>query len=364
MIWLKRLALVVLGLVVAFGAIELVLRLTFSPPEIARYVAAPAPAEGPFWVDHPFFPFIGRANAEYAIQVPVNGTDVNVSVKNNAYGFRSHELPFEKSPQDYFVITLGESTTWGAAAETNAATWPELLEARLQAKYPDRRVRVFNFGTNNSTLAYSVVALALVGSRIRPDLVIVYHGFNELGVATDHGYRVDHSHFFRDLALGFPWPTFQVHVASALLSSYTVAYVTGLLDERVGANNLATHVQWPIEFDTTLDDDGIRSAMTREWAHLETVESLARGSGASALYSTFQYFDGNDHTYQLVNESLRNFFAARALKYVDQDALIPDFDSRLQYDPCHFTRAGDEMMADNFFKAIVEAGYVERAPAR
>jgi hypothetical protein len=358
--WLKRLGLILLGLVVALSAVELVLRMKFSPPEIAAYISAPMPEEGPRWVDHPFFPFIGRPNAEYEFSVRVNGADVAVKVKNNSYGFRSHEPSFEKSPADYFVVALGESTTWGAAAETNAATWPELLETRLQAKYPERRVRVFNFGTNNATLAYSIAALALIGSRVRPALIIVYHGFNEFGVAVDRGYRVDHSHFFRDLGLGFPWPTFQRHVPAALLSSYTVAYLTGKLDEKVGANSLATAVQWPIEFDESLDDEGIKRAMTREWEHLETVEWLARGSGANALFSTFQYFDGNDHGYQLVNESLRNFFSARGLKYVDQDALIPDFDSRIQYDPCHFTRAGDEMMAANFFDAIVKAGYLER----
>jgi hypothetical protein len=355
---LARLVLVLLGLVVALGAIELAFRLEFSNDEIRYYIADPVPATGGRWVDHPFFPFVGRPNAEYDFQIPVNGVQANVKVKNNSYGFRSHELPTEKAAGDYFVIALGESTTWGSASETNALTWPELLEARLQAKYPERHVRVFNFGTQNVTVAYSVVALALIGMRIHPDLIIVYHGFNELGVAIAPNYRPDHSHFFRDLGMGLSWPGFQRTMPRILLSSYTIAYLSSLADQRIGANNLSFYVQWPIDFDESLDDEGVKRGMSRDWEHLMTVEALARGSGARTLYSTFQYFDGKDHSYELVNDSLREFFAAHDLEYVDQDVLIPDFDSTLQYDVCHFTRAGDEMMAENFFRKIVAEGFV------
>jgi lysophospholipase L1-like esterase len=358
-----RLALLVLGLIVALAAVEIAFRIAFSANEIREYVNSPLPMEAARWVDHPFLPFVGRPSTQYTLQVPVNGTQVDVTVMNNAYGFRSHELPATKAPSDYFVVTLGESTTWGSAAATNAETWPELLEAKLRARYPERNVRVFNFGTQNVTLPYSIVALALVGVHLHPDLVITYHGYNEFGAATADNYRIDHSHFFRDLQLDERWLGFQRSIPRALLASYAITYLTDQADRRLGANNLADYVQRPIRFDQSYHDEDVRRVLLRDWQHLRTVDALARGYGGTALFSTFQYFDGTDRFHQIVNETLRATFDQYGLAYVDEEALIPDSDRRLQYDPCHFTDAGNEVMAENFFQAIVARGLVGDRPA-
>ena len=61
---------------------------------------------------------------------------------------------------------------------------------------------------------------------------------------------------------------------------------------------------------------------------------------------------------------LRNLFETESIPFVDQDALIPDHDRSLQYDECHFTAAGDAAMAANFFRRIVDDGYLESRPLR
>jgi len=353
----KGVATAAIASLLSLALLEIGLRTTFSPEQIAAHIAAPAPIESSRWTDHPFFPFIGRPEARYEMDVPPG---VHIAVRNNAYGFRSHELPAAKTGDDYFIVTLGESTTWGAAAETNATTWPELLEARLRARYPKRNVRVFNFGTQNVTLPYSVTALALIAVRVKPDLVIVYHGFNEVGPTTASNYRYDHVHFFKDLSLGLRWTGFQRSIPRSWLKSYAVAYLTDKADRWIGANNLAFYVTHEIEFDKSLDENGLRQRMTQEWGHLRTIDGVARAHGAKTLFSTFQFYEGKDDLNRLVNETLRDYYAANALDFVDQDALIPDFDRSLQFDQCHFTRAGDEKMAENFFGKIVEKGYVER----
>ena len=354
----KRLGLVVIGFAVVFALLEVVLRVRFRHGEIVTYVGEPVPDAASRWVDHPFFPFVGRSDAAYDIEVPVNGAEVVVHVQNNSYGFRSHEFPERKTPGDFFIVALGESTTWGAAAETNALTWPELLETRLRARYPTRNIRVFNLGTQNVTLPYSVVALSLFAPLTQPDLVITYHGYNDFGPATARGFRFDHSHFFRDLAIGLRFPGFQRSLPRRALSSYAIAYLSALADDAISANNLAYYVQRNITV-AHLDDEGIKRVLMREWEHMRTIDAVARGYGGTALFSTFQFFDGEDRHHRLVNESLRTFFTANRLAYVDQEALIPDSDTSLQYDPCHFTRAGDERMAANFFAYVVEHHLLE-----
>src|SRR5262245_3512561 len=101
------------------AAVEIGFRAAFSPEQIVNYIDAAEPVEAIRWTDHPFLPFIGKAEGAYETDVPP-GT--HIRVRNNAYGFRSHELPTEKTASDYFVVTLGESTTWGAAATSNETT--------------------------------------------------------------------------------------------------------------------------------------------------------------------------------------------------------------------------------------------------
>jgi hypothetical protein len=94
-----------------------------------------------------------------------------------------------------------------------------------------------------------------------------------------------------------------------------------LADDAISANNLAYYVQRNITV-AHLDDEGIKRVLMREWEHMRTIDAVARGYGGTALFSTFQFFDGEDRHHRLVNESLRTFFTANRLAYVDQEALI------------------------------------------
>ena len=91
--------------------------------------------------------------------------------------------------------------------------------------------------------------------------------------------------------------------------------------------------------------------------------AIARGNGAAVLFSTFQFYDGDNPFWRYTNETLKRLFEQEAIPYVDQDALIADYDRSLQFDVCHFTPAGDALMATNFFRKIVEEGFLESRPA-
>jgi lysophospholipase L1-like esterase len=362
---LSRLALVALGLAAVGLALEVGVRAVLGKAGVAAYRGPRDPAADAWWVDHPFLPYVGRPSAEYTtVLAPATGP-VSVHVRNNAYGFRAHDLPalpLEKGPDDFVVVVLGESTTWGAYAQSNAETWPERLEAKLRAHDPSRDVRVFNLATPNATSAYSVVVLSLVGVHLRPDLVIAYHGFNDYGPAGAKHYRLDHAHFFRDLRLDDRFNGVQPMIADWMLRSHAVTYVTGLLDRRfVGGNDLAARVTHPLVPDDEIGREDVALArLARNWGHLTTIDALARGWSGRSLFATFQFFDGSDTTYARVNESLRRLFRERDMDYVDLDALIPDRDASLQLDACHFTAAGEERVAESFFRHIVDHGLLSR----
>jgi len=345
-----------IGVVGALLIVEVGMRLSLGEAGIQHYRWPNEPEESARWQDHPFLPYVGRAGAEYVANVGHMGA-LQAHVRNNAWGFRSHEPPAEKLPRDYHVITLGGSTTWAVAAADNSQTWPELLGARLQRQYPERNVRVFNFGTQNATSAYSLVALSLMAVHLEPDLVIVYHGINDIYPAMLSTFRPDHAHFFRDLALDARWQGIQRMVPKPLLSSFAVTYITARWDLAIGANQLAFYVTR----DTGTPIEGAESGkkhLRRNWMHLVTMDSIARGHGARALFSTFQFFDGSAAPNAWSNETLRDTFREHGLDYVDVDAALPDGDRTLQFDECHFTSDGEHRMAEVFFRAIERRGYI------
>ena len=55
-----------------------------------------------------------------------------------------------------------------------------------------RRFEVYNFGLNGALSPFSVVNLPLHGVRYDPDLVIVYHGVNDLGALGRSSLRTDY----------------------------------------------------------------------------------------------------------------------------------------------------------------------------
>jgi hypothetical protein len=97
--------------------------------------------------------------------------------------------------------------------------------------------------------------------------------------------------------------------------------------------------------------------------NFRTIHAIATGEGGDVLFSTFQFYDGSQVNAQRLNRAWREFFAAQQYWYVDQDALIPDRDRSINLDDCHFTRKGDELMARNFYDAIVASGRLENPRA-
>lgn len=355
-------AAVALGVGAAFAFVEVALRFTKGPGWAAEQLGPEVPETAARWEGHTFLPFVGRRSSEYEFDFPQEAGPARVRVRNNEEGFRSLELPREKRPEDYFIVTLGESTTWGAIAPTNAETWPERLAAKLQERYPARRVRAFNFGVQNANGAYSVVSLALLGIAVQPDLVIAYHGFNETASALATSYRFDHTHYFRDLDLEHSWHGFAASLPAWLRWSYVMILLASEADESIGARRLSFYIgdgsdlitpaesEWPARFE-------------RNWMTLQSIDSIARGHGAKALFSTFQFFNGDDPLYRAVNDSLRQFFQERKLDFVDLDTAMPDFDPGLQFDGCHFTHVGRERVADVFYQRIVADRLLEQPVA-
>ena len=156
---LGRVALLLVGLVVGLGLVELVLR-----------------------VHNPFAPRL-RAGA---IVLPANRVEVwhNVGVPNvpavvvkrrNGLGFRGPEPP-RAFAEALTLVTVGGSTT-EASYEPDGATWTDRLATSLARCFTDLWVN--NAGLDGHTTFGHLVLLRDHLARLRPDVVVFLVGAND-----------------------------------------------------------------------------------------------------------------------------------------------------------------------------------------
>jgi lysophospholipase L1-like esterase len=117
------------------------------------------------------------------------------SVALNSLGYRSPERPLRKPAGARRLVLAGGSTTFDVSAPSNAETWPYLLEARLGG------VEVWNAGFPGWTSLESTVSFALRERDLEPEIVVLYHGVNDLQPAAhapfDRQYERGHAELAR-----------------------------------------------------------------------------------------------------------------------------------------------------------------------
>jgi lysophospholipase L1-like esterase len=100
------------------------------------------------------------------------GEQKNVTV--GKYGRITENVSEEDRFPGMRVVCLGGSTTFGNGVG-DSDTWPFILQQRLGRMY-----RVFNLGVPGYSTAEAIIQMLLIVPDLRPDIVIQYHGWNDL----------------------------------------------------------------------------------------------------------------------------------------------------------------------------------------
>ncbi|MCZ7581834.1 MAG: hypothetical protein M5R36_00075 [Deltaproteobacteria bacterium] len=118
----------------------------------------------------------------------------------NSLGLRNEEIDIPKPKGIYRVLSLGESTTFGAFLNVDD-TYNKVLQRVLNAEWRHRSpaidaVEVVNAGMGAYTVWQSYVYVMTRAENLAPDMVLVYHEINDSlpsGVIDAHNflYRLD-----------------------------------------------------------------------------------------------------------------------------------------------------------------------------
>jgi lysophospholipase L1-like esterase len=318
----------------------------------------------------------------------------------NSLGFRGEEISAIKPKGTYRIAVLGGSTVLNREVpfEQNAV---RLLEKKLRKQFPNRKIEVINAGKDYYTSEHSLIQYMFKIADLNPDLVIMWHGANDVGASctlegvVSHGeYKSDYSHMFGAVAnIVFnyfrPQPVIQIKLVTLdfavkiivdnLFSDITNAFKDVSRDQAAkdfieNKNTVSVHDYPSLEaykrnllyFIEFTNKEKIPLILGNQPSLLLKKDSTLNEVKA-IMYPTIicrkngKYYDLNSLKYgmTLFNKETQTVAQENNVMFVDLASQIPENLSYF-FDGFHYTEKGNEQIANLLFNFIVSKQLIPR----
>jgi len=354
---------VVVSLMATLLVLEACLRVAFAlrGADIRRYQPSFVHARGGStrfdrnrFTSSPFLPYAPRPYDSRKLYIYRERIEhvLEVDVVNNSLGFRTPERSFEKAPNIKRIITLGGSTTWEGPA--NDATWPALLEKKLNSHYQNSRYRieVINLSVDMASSPMSLINLAFTGLEYHPDLVINCDGVNDSlfigfdGQTPDYRSTIDrYNDQIYPLPARLPAWAFKSYLVSVAATKYaSLSNSQPDLYSQVVANKTAR-----------LKPSANPLAGIQYFErNLTLMRAISNEHQARFVASTAHWAEPKQKI-DLMNSNLRDFFQRSQMEYLDLDQLLAHHDWTIHSDPVHWTEKGLDQVAEQWKTKIISS---------
>jgi lysophospholipase L1-like esterase len=112
----------------------------------------------------------------------------------NNLGFRGEDIALDKPDDVYRIVAIGGSTTFAVYLPWTTS-YPYYLQKELRERLGTDKIEVINGGLTGSTSGESFHRLATQVLPVDPDMVIIYHAYNDLLPRVFNDYQEDYYHF-------------------------------------------------------------------------------------------------------------------------------------------------------------------------
>ncbi|MAS32844.1 MAG: hypothetical protein CL610_02480 [Anaerolineaceae bacterium] len=348
---LKRIALILLGVVIILLIVEFSMRAyftffgTLNDRVMYVYSTQQIIESGPGFIG---LPFVGFGPSPQGLG-------------HNHLGYRNREIELEKPAGVFRIVAAGGSTTYGAGVGPDE-TWPAQLEHMLRADYGYTNIEVINTASTAYTTWNTLTNFAFRVVDLQPDLLIVYHATNDAkarltapacytgqtpirglydGMWRTQGPDLGPSTAYRYLAIGRGWMPNPIDLNSWVLpvESSVGDCATDLSEEQ----RLATNQ--PVFFERNL----------RNLVH------LARANHAEVMLSTWAYYpplikqDYWRGAFDEMNGVTTQVAGEMDTLYYDLMANLPENRDYWHEDGEHQTAAGTTEQARQYAAFLVES---------
>lgn len=302
----------------------------------------------------------------------------------NTLGFRNDEFKKVKDNEAYRIVLVGGSTVINIDVpyEKNVG---KVLEDEL-TNYYHKKFEVINAGVQGYTTEHSIIDYMFRISELKPDMVIMWHGVNDLYAScpTKLGtYKSDYSHLIGQLENAvfsyFKEPIIQFNVHSVavdyilnLASRYLYADIIPLLEKRPQqirfANSKDTDFDFPSinsyrrnldYFVNIVKHDNVQVVLGNQpniynklvefrmdYASLVCYEKGKRSSLSSVAKAMSQF---NNVTKEVADNN--------GVPFIDLDAVLPK-NKRYYIDVVHWTAEGNAVIGKELFKFIRDNNFI------
>lgn len=257
-----------------------------------------------------------------------------------------------KSPSVIRVICIGASTTGNYISDdTGVYSYPLELERLLLKKYPGRQIEVINFGQGGYNSTDILIRLAIQVIDYSPDIVVLYHGYNDIRNYLTDGFKSDYSHACKNISsdlwrfkIGCLIPKLHISLFDFLISLSFPNNVRNSLLNLVSVGNI----------DLDLDPSTGLATFKR---NISSIVDISNGIGAQTILCTYAHYlhDGisnqkNHIKYseivQMENKKIQEIAGEKGSTLVDIDSLMPRSPNYF-VDSVHFTPLGMHTIAEH-----------------
>lgn len=296
----------------------------------------------------------------------------------NSLGYRGREIEVPKQSGTYRIVALGGSTTFGEYLDSWEKAYPSQLEDVLHTVYGYDHIDIVNAGVPGYTTWESAVNLLLRVQDLEPDMVIIYHGVNDINP------RLSDPDFYDGLNLGKgiwlehddPLPVSALYrfVMVKLGQNIKVNYSLGEQFSRPdGYRSCGLDVSADIPFCRNLDMTAAAVLEANPPIYFErnirNMIHMAKGMGIDVLLVTWAYSPheyavagGEFMTYKFRQDAISDHNAILRALAEDEHTLFYDLaetmpDSRpFWIDGLHMTVEGATVMASQLAEYLADTG--------
>lgn len=336
------------------------------------WVARRWPAEHLYVLTH-HTPDRGRFTADrmFGYSLRPNFRDGSGRFNHTSHGFRGREFPLEKTPGTVRVAVMGASTIYGIYVD-DEHTSSGLLKLRIEKAFPDRTVEVINGGVPGWTSAETKRALSTRTLPLKPDVIVIADGRNDMYPQLFNHYREDYSHYRRQVDFQYSNYSHKIlfrysHLFLLLATqggghlgfsqqeenpAYAVIdYRNAPSEEEVRQNS--TDLTRTNAFRRNLEDAIRTAASQRVAVALSTIPFLPEKYASGVLPRDPKTLPALARQANRNNEVIRNVARDLNTPLVDAAALLTR--RELLRDDCHFNTKGEQAYAGLIFEAIQPA---------
>lgn len=293
----------------------------------------------------------------------------------NSLGFRGGEIAVPKPPETVRIFALGESSTFGwKGARSHEEAWPGVLESKLRAAHPDRRIEVINAGVPGYTSIEQRINFMLRISHLQPDAILIYHGNNDLNwswtadletkLIYGRGETICRPGWFaRLMEFSYVWMEVrsrldQFSISSRHKSDSPDLVAIHLLEENLrGLMDDAGRLKVKVAIATFAHGFNENSSPGQFTADEKKLGVPVVGRWFENLSP-----EGARRSFPVYNEMVRELARSEQIPLAEPIKRIPRTPEYFT-DWCHLTLKGEQLMAQIWFETLEDAGWFKSAPA-